>query len=220
MSRVILWWFSSWRLQSKFSFFPFSTSLHFFSFAKQSTISFDGAQLDQSDVEPSQLAEGVRSSKELATDRKVKFLLYSTTTITYHQQLVKNKLAKLRRCASRVSFRSKSLGPINQHQWPCRPPYLPPCRPPCPTPCQPIFCRSSCRPPCGTTCWPIFFVVCHIVHLHTDVHLHVSHHGGHHNVVSTHCEVSETVTEWKSESVTKDACASKNTQSCTDLLID
>ena len=139
-------------------------------------------------------------------------------TVVVHKSV--ELLAQLRRCASRVSFRSKSLGPINQHQWPCRPPYLPPCRPPCPTPCQPIFCRSSCRPPCGTTCWPIFFVVCHIVHLHTDVHLHVSHHGGHHNVVSTHCEVSETVTEWKSESVTKDACASKNTQSCTDLLID
>ena len=29
-----------------------------------------------------------------------------------------NKLAKLRRCASRVSFGSKSLGPINQPPWP------------------------------------------------------------------------------------------------------
>merc|ERR1719220_1272407 len=40
----------------------------------------DGAQLDQSDVEPSQLTEGVRSSKELGLDRKGKFLLYWITT--------------------------------------------------------------------------------------------------------------------------------------------
>ena len=46
------------------------------------------------------------------------------------------------------------------------------------------------------------------------VHLHV----GHHNVVSTLFEGSETLTEWKSESVkdgltgvsVRDACASKN----------
>merc|ERR1712038_1271050 len=40
----------------------------------------DGAQSDQSDVEPSQLTEGVRSSKELGLDRKGKFLLYWITT--------------------------------------------------------------------------------------------------------------------------------------------
>merc|ERR1712083_827801 len=47
---------------------------------KRRAISFDGAQLDQSDVEPSQLTEGVRSSKELGMDRKGKFLLYWITT--------------------------------------------------------------------------------------------------------------------------------------------
>ena len=36
--------------------------------------------MDQSDVEPSQLTEGVRSSKELGMDRKGKFLLYWITT--------------------------------------------------------------------------------------------------------------------------------------------
>ena len=42
-------------------------------------------------------------------------------------------------------------------------------------------------------------LVRHLVHLHVghQVHLHV----GHRNVVSTLCEVSETLTEWKSESV-------------------
>ena len=40
----------------------------------------------------------------------------------------------------------------------------------------------------------------HLVHLH--VGHHVSHHVGHRNVVSTLCEVSETLTEWKSESIT------------------
>ena len=61
--------------------------------------------------------------------------------------------------------------------------------------------------------------VCHHVHLH--VGRHVSHHVGHCNVVSTLCEVSETLTEWKSESMTnqrtdgltkvgaKDTCVSK-----------
>merc|ERR1719192_1577631 len=43
----------------------------------------DGAQLDQSDVEPSQLTEGVRSSKELGLDRKGKFLLYWITTTSF-----------------------------------------------------------------------------------------------------------------------------------------
>merc|ERR1711920_987289 len=47
---------------------------------KRRAILFDGAQLDQSDVEPSQLTEGVRSSKELGSDRKGKFLLYWITT--------------------------------------------------------------------------------------------------------------------------------------------
>ena len=36
--------------------------------------------MDQSDVEPSQLTEGVLSSKELGRDRKGKFLLYWMTT--------------------------------------------------------------------------------------------------------------------------------------------
>ena len=31
---------------------------------------------------------------------------------------------------------------------------------------------------------------------------HVSHHVGHRNVVSTLCEVSETLTEWKSKTIT------------------
>ena len=64
----------------------------------------------------------------------------------------------------------------------------------------------------------------HVGH-HVNLHVghHVSHHVGHHNVVSMLCECSETLTEWKSESVTngltdghtgvgaRDACASKNT---------
>merc|ERR1712061_32927 len=57
-----------------------STSLTTCSGRKRRAISFDGAQLDQSDVEPSQLTEGVRSSKELGMDRKGKFLLYWITT--------------------------------------------------------------------------------------------------------------------------------------------
>ena len=36
------------------------------------------------------------------------------------------------------------------------------------------------------------YQVCHLVHLHV----------GHHNVISTLCEGSETLTEWKSESIT------------------
>ena len=57
------------------------------------------------------------------------------------------------------------------------------------------------------------------VHLHVGhhVHLHVGHHVGHHNVISTLCEGSETLTEWKSERMTdvdgvgvKEAFASKN----------
>ena len=60
----------------------------------------------------------------------------------------------------------------------------------------------------------IFFVGCHVghhvghlVHLHVGhhVHLHISHHVGHHvdqhNVVSMLSKVSETLIEWKSESV-------------------
>merc|ERR1719382_1560907 len=57
-----------------------STALASCSGRKRRAISFDGAQLDQSDVEPSQLTEGVRSSKELGSDRKGKFLLYWITT--------------------------------------------------------------------------------------------------------------------------------------------
>ena len=55
----------------------------------------------------------------------------------------------------------------------------------------------------------------HVVHLVGQlVHLHV----GHHNVVSTLCESSDALTEWKSKSMAdgltgigaRDACASKN----------
>ena len=44
----------------------------------------------------------------------------------------------------------------------------------------------------------------HDVRLHVGyhVHLHIGHHVGHYNVVSTLCEGSETLTGWKSESVT------------------
>ena len=35
-----------------------------------------------------------------------------------------------------------------------------------------------------------------------EVDCHVRHHGVHRNVVSTLCEVSEMLTEWKSESIT------------------
>ena len=70
----------------------------------------------------------------------------------------------------------------------------------------------------------LFFVGRHIGHLHVGlhVHLHVSHHVGHSNVHLTLCESSETLTKWKSESVTdqrtdrltgvgaRDACLSKN----------
>ena len=38
----------------------------------------------------------------------------------------------------------------------------------------------------------------HVGHL---VHLHVGHHIGHQNVVSTLCEGSETLIEWKSETL-------------------
>merc|ERR1712019_152850 len=57
-----------------------STALAACSGRKRRSILYDGAQLDQSDVEPSQLTEGVRSSKELGSDRKGKFLLYWITT--------------------------------------------------------------------------------------------------------------------------------------------
>ena len=75
----------------------------------------------------------------------------------------------------------------------------------------------------------VHFHVGHHVHLHVGhhvhlhVHLHVGHHVDHHNVVSTLCEDSETLTECKSESITyaygrtdgltvcdRDACVSKN----------
>ena len=44
----------------------------------------------------------------------------------------------------------------------------------------------------------------HHVHLHLGhhVHSHVGHHVSHQNVISTLCEGSETLTEWKSESIT------------------
>ena len=54
----------------------------------------------------------------------------------------------------------------------------------------------------------LFFIVSHHVgHLdgqHAGHHVghDISHHVGHRNVVSTLCEVSETLTEWKSETIT------------------
>ena len=63
----------------------------------------------------------------------------------------------------------------------------------------------------------------HLVHLHVGhcVHLHVGRHVYHRHVVSTLCEVSETLTEWKSETIewtdrltggvgARDTCVSKN----------
>ena len=69
----------------------------------------------------------------------------------------------------------------------------PPCRPPCLPPCPPPVA------PCPTPCWLLFLLVGHHVRLHVGHHVHI--HVGHHNVVSTLCEGSETLTEWKSESV-------------------
>ena len=48
----------------------------------------------------------------------------------------------------------------------------------------------------------LFFVCRHVSH-HVGhlVHLHVGHHIGHQNVVSTLCEGSETLIEWKSETL-------------------
>ena len=54
--------------------------------------------------------------------------------------------------------------------------WCPPCSPSYPPPCRPL-CPPPCRP-------------------------QVSHHVGHHNVISTLFEGSETLTEWKSESIT------------------
>ena len=39
-------------------------------------------------------------------------------------------------------------------------------------------------------------------HVHLHVGHHFSHHARYHNVVSTLCEVSEALTEWKFESIT------------------
>ena len=39
-------------------------------------------------------------------------------------------------------------------------------------------------------------------HVHLHVGNHVTYHVGHRNVVATLCEVAETLTEWKSESIT------------------
>ena len=67
-------------------------------------------------------------------------------------------------------------------------------------------------------CMPQFFFffvghhVSHLVHLHVGHHVHlhvgrhVSHHVGHRNVVSTLCEVSDTLTEWKSEQSDRGRC--------------
>ena len=43
-------------------------------------------------------------------------------------------------------------------------------------------------------------LVGHLVHLHVGHHVHL--HVGYHDVISSLCEVSETLTEWKYESVT------------------
>ena len=69
-----------------------------------------------------------------------------------------NKLAKLRRCASRISFGLRKFGPpcrspcpIVQLQLsfvgrpPCRSPCSTLCRPPCPPPCRPPY-QPPCRP--------------------------------------------------------------------------
>ena len=48
----------------------------------------------------------------------------------------------------------------------------------------------------------VHLYVVHHVHLHFHVGHNVSHHVGHQNVVSTLCEGSETLTIWKSESIT------------------
>ena len=85
-----------------------------------------------------------------------------------------NKLAKLRRHASRVHFASNSFGPIH-------------------------FVLELCD---------------------LQVSRNVSHHVGHHNVVSMLCEGSKTLTEWKFETITyltygltwvgaRDTCMSK-----------
>ena len=114
----------------------------------------------------------------------------------------KDKLAKLKRCASRESFMSK----INQFSHLTK---------------SECWCWCQCRPPCPPQCRPLVFlatmsatymasrgnVICHIghlVYLHVghQVHLHVGDHVGHHNVTSTLCEGSVTLTEWKSESIT------------------
>ena len=53
----------------------------------------------------------------------------------------------------------------------------------------------------------------HLDHLHVGHHVshHVSHHVGHRNVVSSLCEGSETLTKWKSESVTDDGLTDRLT---------
>ena len=76
----------------------------------------------------------------------------------------------------------------------------------------------------------VCLLVGHLVHLHVGHHVHlhvgrhVNHRVGHHNVISRLCEVSGTLTEWKSESVmdlrtdrltevglgARDTCMSKN----------
>ena len=67
----------------------------------------------------------------------------STSTRSSAYSSKRNKLTKLRRCASRVSFGSKKWA----QKTPCRPILLlsfccwPPCRPQCPPPCQPSQCR-------------------------------------------------------------------------------
>ena len=148
-------------------------------------------------------------------------MLSAISSVSYMGYSIKIKieLAQLRRCASRVTFRSKKFWP----NWPTPVPTL--------SPnwifmlmsiffghhvghlvylhvghhVQPIFlfCLPPCRPTCLPPCRPIFFVG-HLVHLHSDHHVHflVGHHVGQHNVVPTLCKGSETLTEWKYESMT------------------
>ena len=111
-----------------------------------------------------------------------------------------NKLAKLRRHASRVHFASNNFGPIHfvfilvhtSTSFSC---------------IHQLDFFSGCHVG-HHICHHVSHHISHLVHLHVSYHVHlhvgchVSHRGGHRNVVSTLCEASETVTEWKSETLT------------------
>ena len=94
-----------------------------------------------------------------------------------------NKLAKLRRHASRVHFASNSFGPIHF-----------------------VFILVHTSTSFSCIHQLDFFSGCHVGH-HVGHYVshHISHlvhlHVGHRNVVSTLCEASEKATEWKSETM-------------------